>query len=146
MTKKNRLSFLIIAGGFFFLLDQTLKYLALYVWVSPRLVSPSFGWQVYTNPGVAFGLPLPNWLTLLISLSIIALAGFLASKEYRGQRALPLFGWILLLAGAISNVIDRIVYQNVVDYFVIGTALMNLSDIMIMAGLVIYISSHRKRG
>lgn len=144
LSSKVRSILIIIVSGFFLLIDQTLKCLASRAWSEPRILFPNFGWQLYTNPGVAFGWPLPNSLTLAVSLPMLGLIGFLAHREYQKKNAWALFAWTLLFAGALSNVIDRIVYQNVIDYFVVGTSLINLSDVMIVAGLMLYLITSGK--
>ncbi len=52
-----------------------------------------------------------------------------------------LLAWSMVLVGAISNLLDRIIYHQVIDYFLIGTALINISDMLIVGGLVIYLWS-----
>ena len=41
--------------------------------------------------------------------------------------------------------LDRIIYHQVIDYFLIGTAIINISDLLIVGGLVIYLLSLRAR-
>ena len=45
---------------------------------------------------------------------------------------------IPVLAGALSNLIDRIVYGHTVDYVLIFTGVINLADVMIVGGFVVY--------
>ncbi len=142
MSPKKVRWIIIITNGFFLLTDQILKWQAVHNWTETNLVFPYFGWQVFLNQGVAFGLPLSNNLTIIITLPMVGLIGYVSYKELtKKESSSPklLLAWSMVLAGAISNLLDRIVYSQVVDYFIIGTALINISDMLIVGGLVIYL-------
>lgn len=137
MSPKKARLMIIILSGLFLLTDQILKWQAFYNWTAPNLISPYFGWQLFLNKGVAFGLPLSNSLTVLITLPMIGLIGYLFYKNLNTPKLL--LAWSLLLAGSLSNLFDRIIYHQVIDYFLIGTALINLSDVLIIGGLIAYL-------
>lgn len=146
-SKKIRL-IVIFISGLFLLIDQFLKWQAFYHWNAPRLFSPRLGWQLFLNTGAAFGLPLPHILAMVLSLPIIGLTFYMFLKEWHKQEifSFPLFlSWSLILAGAISNLLDRIIYRRIIDYFLIGTALLNIGDIMIVAGLIIFLLLNIKK-
>ncbi len=135
---------ILITNGFFLLTDQILKWQAFYHWITPNLIFPYFGWQLFLNKGVAFGLPLSNNLTILITLPMIGLIAYLFYKELTKKELFTpnlLLAWSMVLVGAVSNLLDRIIYHQVVDYFLIGTAIINISDMLIVGGLVIYLFS-----
>ena len=142
VSKKARL-LILVSSGLFLLLDQFLKWQALYHWTKPRLFSPYFGWQLYLNNGTAFNLRLANNFIILLTLPMIFLIGYLVIREFSRNKPAPFLAWTLTFAGAISNLIDRVAYQRVVDYFLIGTAIINIGDIMIVVGLGIYLLSLR---
>jgi lipoprotein signal peptidase len=139
MSPKKARLMIIISGGLFLLIDQILKYQAFYNWTTSNLISPYFGWQLFLNKGVAFGLPLSNSLTILITLPMIGLIGYLFFKNLNTPNLL--LAWSMLLAGSLSNLLDRIIYHQVIDYLLIGTAIINLGDLFILGGLVIYLLS-----
>ncbi len=144
---KNKKALLIIfVSGLFLLLDQFLKWQATHNWITPKLIFPHFGWQLFLNNGVAFGLPLSNTLTIIITLPMVGLIAYLFFKELNKTAFSPklFLAWSILLAGAISNLLDRIIYHQVVDYFLIGTAIINTSDLLIVGGLVLYLLQVRK--
>lgn len=132
---------ILLTSGLFLLTDQILKWQAFYNWTTPKLISPYFGWQLFLNKGVAFGLPLSNNLTILITLPMIGLVGYLLFTEWKKQLLEPklLLAWSILLIGGVSNLLDRIIYRQVIDYFLIGTAIINISDLLIIGGLMIYL-------
>lgn len=141
MSPKKVRWIVLITSGLFLLTDQILKWQAWHNWTSPHLIFPYFGWQLFLNPGVAFGLPLSNTLTVIITLPMIGLIGYLFFNELKKNPPTPnlLLAWSMVFAGAISNLIDRIIYSQVVDYFLVGTAVINIGDALIVGGLIIYL-------
>jgi len=56
----------------------------------------------------------------------------------RGKEAWSGFGWLLVLFGALSNFLDRIIYNGTVDYVnILDISLVNLADGMILLGIII---------
>ena len=139
---------ILLTNGLFLLIDQILKWQALHGWAEPKLISKYFGWQLFLNKGVAFSLPLSNTLTIIVTLPMVALVGYLFFHEIHKKDLFSphlLLAWSMVFAGAISNLLDRIIYGQVVDYFLIGTAVINISDVLIIGGLVIYLLSLRTK-
>lgn len=130
---------IIFASGLFLLLDQFLKWQATHNHPQPRLINAYLGWEPFINQGIAFGLPLSNWLIILLTIPMIILVGYLLLKSCREQKLFLLLGWSLILMGAISNLIDRLIYGYVVDYLAVLTGVINIGDVMIVAGLAIYL-------
>jgi signal peptidase II len=135
MIPKNRLLAFIL-GGFLFSLDQILKYLArtnptdIFVW------KKILGWEYYENVGVAFNLPLPNWLVVLLTpIIIFGMIAFFLKKKNNNFLNNP--GTPLIILGALSNYIDRIMFDITIDYIRIFTSVINLADVMIVAGVLL---------
>ena len=137
--KKARL--LLLISGLFLLLDRLLKWQALHQWSENKLFGPHFGWQPFLNDGIAFSIHIPVFITIFFSIVIIMLISYTLYKEQirNEDNIFLIFSLSILLGGALSNFFDRIWYAHVVDYFLLGTAVINISDIMIVAGLGIYI-------
>src|SRR3989344_1918301 len=99
----------------FFLFDRFLKWQALYGWYEPHLLHRWFGWQPFLNPGVAFGIPMPRSMVLLLTIVIISLIIFSLARylktTHEESSPLKVMSFALILTGALSNLIDRIVYQ-----------------------------------
>lgn len=78
---------------------------------------------------------------IVATLGAIALIGHLYRKAEDGQRALR-WALALLLAGAVGNLIDRVLYGSVIDFLhlhlkdVFHWATFNFADIYITFGLV----------
>ena len=121
----RRLPWLLGISAFIFLLDRTTK-----TWVSRHIhigdaipVIPHFlRITHWTNDGAAFSLfadtaspHADRWL--LIAFSSLAALGFLIALIRLGDRiSLLTVAMALILAGALGNVHDRIVYGSVIDF------------------------------
>lgn len=125
--------------GLFFILDQFLKWQSLHNWSEAHLLHKFLGWQPFLNSGVAFGLPLPNIFQIIFSIIIITIISYIFFNLPK-QKTLFIthFSLLLIIIGAISNLIDRIIYQNTMDYLLILTGIINLADIMIVIGFILF--------
>ncbi len=143
--KKNQAHLLIssLSGLFLIILDQTFKYLArAYYADSYYLWNPWLGWEYFPNYGIAFSLPFPYPILMVIT-PLIILWFFIQIKK---QKNTPLFntGLIFVIAGAFSNLIDRIIFNFTIDYIRIFTAVLNLADIIIVGGAVVCFLADRR--
>ncbi|MEK7680712.1 MAG: signal peptidase II [Patescibacteria group bacterium] len=143
MSSKVRWT-IIVAGGFFLFLDQLLKWLAVNTWAEPRLANKYFGWELYFNSGIAFSLPLSNTLIIAFTMPMIILIAYLLIKNLKNRPTI-LLAWTAMLAGAVSNLADRLIYKHVIDYFRVLTGVVNFADIMIASGLIIYLLALRSK-
>ena len=121
-------------------LDQFLKYRALGAWPEKILLNKFFGWQPFLNDGVAFGLPVPMVIITVMSILIIAMFVFLLTRDDKIKNNFGIFACLsIATAGALSNLIDRIIYGHTVDYILIFTGIINLADVLIVMGVGGYI-------
>lgn len=134
----------IILSGFFLLLDQILKFLARtnpqttrYIW------KPWIGWEYFKNSGIAFGIPLPQIITLVIS-PIIIVALIIWWIKHKKKTFLFYLGSTLIIAGAVSNLIDRILFSITIDYFRLLTSVINIADVTIVVGVGLLILNETK--
>jgi len=147
MKSKYHLPIYILLSGFLFVIDQLLKYFArINPQVTNYLWKPWLGWEFFGNTGIAFSLPVPNWLVvvatpLLLCGLVYWLTGLLGKKG--GNCYLPLglssgrrlSAICLILFGALSNYIDRILFGFTIDYLRVLTGVINLADVMIVLGV-----------
>lgn len=133
--------FLLGTGVLF--LDQTIKFL---VRTHPDLVwyafSPFFGWGYFENTGIAFGLPFPRMLLLVLTVVVLAV---LVAWTQKTKRAEDMLGAACILSGAISNLIDRLLFSFTIDYIHIATAVINIADIAIVLGACLLLFPKKKR-
>ncbi len=97
------------------------------------------------NQGFIFGQVLNNSFAIIISIIlIVAVSLFLiyGIKEKSQQILL-----VLVLAGAISNILDRLIYGGVIDYInFFNLNHFNFADVLIVLGLfVVAVASLKKR-
>lgn len=118
----------------FFVLDRTLKYLVL------NGVKKVFFIKLFLfkNKGIALGIPLFYNLFYFILFLIFCWMVFNLIKSFQEKKTIKAFSLEVILIGAISNLIDRVNYGAVIDYFSIPFAVLNLSDLMIFLGIVIF--------
>jgi len=108
------------------------------------LIKDVLVFQYLENTGAAFGL-LKNqaWLFIFFTIVFLAFAIYLFKKMPKTKRFLPLHIIIVvLLAGAIGNLIDRVSYAYVIDfiYFVpINFPIFNIADMYVTISAAILI-------
>ena len=117
-------SFLLIGG--FILLDQLSKLGV--IWFFPA-------W-VWLNPKGSWGI-LPSWL------AFFGLAGILI--WLRKNKTSNVWGAYLIIAGGISNLLDRIFWKAVIDFIKLGPLpIFNLADVTISLGLLLTLITELK--
>ena len=144
--QKKRVHILIalVTGLFFLLLDQFLKYQSLHDWSQTHSANKFLGWQPFLNPGVAFGIPLPNIITVIFSIFVLIILIYLVTKK--SSTVSWITALILIISGALSNLIDRLMYAHTIDYLLILTGIINLADILIVLGFILFFISNYKSG
>ncbi len=143
MTSKTRLLSIFLVSGFFLFLDRLLKYLSLHDWSTIHLVNRFLGWQPSLNAGLAFSLPMPAMITVVLTIPIIIVIIYLFFKNLHH---FPLnFSLLMIALGALSNLFDRVVYRHTVDYFLVLTAILNIADVMITAGFILYLIGKKEQ-
>jgi signal peptidase II len=104
------------------------------------------------NRGVAWGFFHSEAQTpfVLLSLMIFGVMMLLASFAYnRLNEESLIVGEVLVIAGAFSNIIDRIIYQGVIDFIVFSWGsfvfpAFNIADICVVLGVgIMFISVYR---
>lgn len=128
-------------------LDQWTKRLA---YDSLRVNGPFVIWDgvfelFYSeNRGAAFGiLQGKHWFFLLVAGAVVTVIVLFLYKLPGGRRYLPLFySLILLVAGAVGNMIDRFVQGYVIDFFyfsLIDFPIFNVADCYVVISAVLLV-------
>lgn len=136
-----------IIGGLVVLTDELLKIAALRHLPDSSRVSGMgiIKLAIHKNYGIAFDLPL--WLPAVMVLTIIILIGLIFITEQNWKKhPWEAAATILITCGAMGNLFDRFCYGFTVDYLIIpltGSAF-NLSDLVIISGLIVLLLSRRK--
>jgi signal peptidase II len=134
----------LIAGAIFFITDRYLKDLAITTNQSHKILGDILSFNFIPNYNIAFSLPLKGpWLVIIISLIIMAIIIYLLSFKLKNSEKISFF---LILLGAISNLVDRLQYGYVIDYFDLKWfTIFNLADVLITLGTLILIISLFKK-
>ncbi len=138
--KKNRLFWIVAIAGL--ILDQVTKYLVVQNFAEIgdtfSLWENVFHFTYVENTGAAFsffqgGVGWLRWLSLLVSLGLMAMAWFGSRLQINEQ-----LGYGFILAGALGNGIDRFLFGYVVDFLdfrLISFPVFNLADVSINIGI-----------
>lgn len=101
-----------------------------------------FGMRFVKNYGISYGLFSTQHvayriaLIVVVSILIIALIHFLY-QAYEEKKIFHVAALLLVIVGAVSNLLDRIFYGFVIDYLdVTFFTIFNLSDVMITIGVI----------
>ncbi len=139
-------------------LDQLIKY-----WVVNTLavgeeidLLPFLSLYHARNPGIAFSMlsSVSDWGLIALTFCIICFVIWLW-KNAGPEKSLSRFGFLLVIGGAIGNLIDRVRFHYVIDYIsfhisdVFSFAIFNLADSFITIGAVLIVLDevlHWKRG
>ncbi|MEJ6565702.1 MAG: signal peptidase II [Burkholderiales bacterium] len=120
-----------------------------------KQILPFFAIVFAMNPGAAFSLlaDAGGWQRWFFSVIAIVAVGFLLVMLYRNSKdRLLSFGFVLILSGALGNLIDRIMLGAVIDFILIHWRdfrwpAFNVADscISIGAGILLFDGFFRKR-
>lgn len=115
------------------LIDQVIKYFALNYFKEPFVIIKNFFEFTYKeNSGIAFSIPAPNLLIIILNIIIIGLVIALSKSELNLKKVSTQISVAMLIAGAFSNLIDRTVHGFVIDFISIWVyPIFNVADIFI---------------
>ncbi|MDD5254190.1 MAG: signal peptidase II [Candidatus Nanoarchaeia archaeon] len=127
-------------GFILIILDQITKFL---IRDKSIEITNFFSLEYVTNTGSLFGLFKGNNLVfILIGLIILILITVWFIREKNNKLNL---GLIFLISGIAGNLIDRIIYGNVIDFINFKFwYVFNFADVYILAGIFLVIYTSRK--
>jgi lipoprotein signal peptidase len=111
---------------FLIALDQVTKY---------------FARPVFYNDQFAFSLPVPIWLMYGLYLFFISTMLTFVYRHFKQFTTWQILGWLLIFAGAFSNIGERIYLGYVRDWIYILNGVFNLADGYIICGIIILLFS-----
>ena len=96
----------------------------------------------FNNTGISFGLfmdKIPTWLLLII---ILLLIGILFIWFIKSNVPIEKWGILIIISGAIGNLIDRILYGHVIDFIFLNYnnyywPAFNFADMAISLGVIV---------
>ena len=117
------------------------------------IINPYLSWTYLQNTGAAFsiladggGIQKAFLLSVSVLVSVIIFLWIHKTSEYQRQK---LYGQILLLSGAVGNLIDRAQYGYVVDFIDIHVngfywPVFNLADSFIFIGVILLLFQRKQ--
>jgi signal peptidase II len=150
---KTRLQNIAIACGIaiFFIVDRGLKMFAQHQGPESyfKIIKNIFLFRFTPNPYISFSIPfsgiLLNIIIILIILGLILYVFYLIlNKKYSHlnpqERKITVIFLTIIIIGAISNILDRLLFGYVIDYLELKHfTVFNIADIMISVGTIIII-------
>lgn len=126
--------------------DEWLKYLGLQrLPMEGSLVEPGvIEFAIHKNLGVAFNIPFRLEFIILVSI-LIGLG--LIHIAYKNRQSHPriTFACGVIVLGAMGNLYDRLMYGFTVDYIIVfARSAINLSDLVIVAGVIMLLLTSRR--
>ena len=96
---------------------------------------------IVKNSGLPFGISSPEFFSFLVTGILCAMFLILYWRFFRAINS----GFILITAGALSNLIDRAQYGYVRDFISLGFTTFNPADVMIWTGIIFLFVKHVKK-
>ena len=139
--------FLLLLAIFLVILDQFTKYLAVVHLKNQNpvvLISGVLELRYLENTGAAFSmLQNQQWFFYLITAVFLVVAVWAVRKILKTGKYMPLLICITVhCAGAVGNLIDRMVHRYVVDFIyfsLINFPIFNVADIYVTLGVIVLI-------
>ena len=130
---------------FLFLIDRVTKWTVVSLDVDSYEVTSWLSLDVQLNRGISWSLfhSVNTWTFLLVSLCVVAVTlCVVAFAVYQWHRDKPIYGQTMVIAGSVSNILDRVVYGGVVDFIHVhingwSFAVFNIADVAIVVGVCI---------
>lgn len=124
------------------LLDRITKHMALGM-LSAYVLTPFLEFQLVFNRGISWGMfhSEHHGFFVGLTLCIVGIIAVLARHTYKRYVAgRSIYAELTVLAGALSNVIDRVVYQGVIDFVHLHIGdwswpIFNIADTAIVFGI-----------
>lgn len=130
---------------FLFLIDRVTKWAIVSLGVDSYEVTSWLSFDVQLNRGISWSLfHSDNMGTFLfITLCVIAVTlCVVAYAVYQWRLDKSIYGQTMVIAGSVSNILDRMVYGGVVDFIHVhikgwSFAVFNIADVAIVVGVCI---------
>ena len=139
---------LILVSAVIVVIDQITKAVTrstMMLGESKPVIHNFFHFTYVTNDGMAFGLNFPGGIYFfsVVSLLMTVFLAWYFWQEKNSNLTMRL-SLALILAGAIGNLIDRMLFGTVVDFFdfMIGSYhwyIFNIADASVTTGMILYI-------
>lgn len=127
-------------------IDQITKLYATKNFQEPSsVIGDFFTFRYAENTGVAFSIPVPALLLIILTIFLLAGILYFAKTELNLSKKLSQTAIALIFAGGLSNLIDRLIHGYVIDFISIGSyPIFNIADVYISVGVLLVIAFYGK--
>jgi signal peptidase II len=130
---------LVIIVAILIIIDQASKILVT-TFVYEPIETYMFGIEVTHNTGMAFGFNSGNTKNIVLTIFVLAVVFSFIKNQIERIDAKTTWALSLLLAGALSNLIDRFFRGGILDFIrIYNFPIFNLADIFIVVGVILLI-------
>ena len=151
MNKKLYPYFVLAIG--IFIIDRITKMAAL-AWCAEHVhrVNSFLSFEVLFNRGISWGMFYSTSDIVFLSISVIIASITIALcwyAYYNYTRGISIIGEVCIIAGSLSNLIDRAVYNGVIDFIILSYGNLswpafNIADAVIVFGVGMLVFQYEK--
>ena len=129
----------------FAVIDRLVKFLVVIYLPGKTEILPFFSLTNAQNIGIAWSMPVPQFILIPLSLALIILIPYLAITNLNLKKMQAQIAVALLIGGGLGNIYDRIFQGYVIDYISIGSwPVFNLADAFLTTGIFIILVFYAK--
>lgn len=145
MIKKTLYTKVVIIAIFCFILDQITKWAAQNYLKTPYVITDWLQFRYETNYGIAWSIPVPYPLLLILTTILICLVPYVMAKSLDLRFKITQVSLGLVMGGALGNLFDRFVRGFVVDFISVGWwPVFNLADSFLSIGIFLALLFYAK--
>jgi lipoprotein signal peptidase len=98
---------------------------------------------VFLNDKFAFSLNLPTAVMYVVYAAAILFIARYLQTHWPSLSDVTKFGFVLIAAGGISNLAERLIFGHVTDYIHLANGVLNLADFYIIIGVILIFINRR---
>lgn len=125
----------LLSSGFYSFVLRLISFVLLAQLVRIFVLRSDF--KIFYNEKFAFSLDVPITLIYFLYFVVFGLIFYYLVTSWDKLNMISKFGFGLIVAGGISNLIERIYFGYVTDYFFLFNGVLNLADVYIFLGAIL---------
>ncbi|HLJ31869.1 MAG TPA: signal peptidase II [Candidatus Babeliales bacterium] len=136
-----------------FVADRLSKIAALQWYLNnPRQITSFLSFDIVFNRGISWGMfhSTHNVVFMIVTFVIAMMTALVCRIAYhKYKQGKDITGEVCIIAGSLSNVVDRVVYGGVIDFIVLSYGnltwpVFNIADAMIVIGVGLLLLRYEK--
>ena len=154
MKKTGKLLLYLFIAAFVGLLDRITKLYAINQCDLPQVINKWLSCEFVINRGISFGMfhaeGTVQFTIVSIAIALITLlVAWIAALRWHEKKCIV--GELLIITGSVSNILDRFLYNGVIDFISIYLngfiwPLFNIADSCIILGTIIMLITYYRQG